>query len=57
MCRRVLTRVAINRRRGTAEDQRLYSPLVLSEVSRGQPTQFRGSVFVPQEDPQGTPGF
>jgi CRISPR-associated protein Csx10 len=30
---RVLTRVAINRRRGTAEDQRLYSPLVLSEVT------------------------
>lgn len=47
---RVLTRVAINRRRGTAEDQRLYSPLVLSEVSAGQPTQFRGSVFVPEAD-------
>jgi CRISPR-associated protein Csx10 len=30
---RVLTRVAINRRRGTAEDQRLYSPLVVSEVT------------------------
>jgi len=31
---RVLTRVAINRTTGTAEDQRLYSPLVLSEVVR-----------------------
>lgn len=28
---RVLTRVSINRRRGTAEDQLLYSPLALSE--------------------------
>jgi len=30
---RVFTRVAINRRRGTAEDQLLYSPLALSEVN------------------------
>lgn len=47
---RVLTRVAINRRRGTAEDQRLYSPLALSEVTRDQPTQFRGSIVVPDGD-------
>lgn len=31
---RVLTRVAIDRRRGTAVDRRLYSPLVISEVQR-----------------------
>ncbi|NTV65440.1 MAG: CRISPR-associated RAMP protein Csx10 [Oscillochloris sp.] len=36
---RVLTRVAINRQRGTAEDQRLYSPLVLTETS-----SFLGSI-------------
>jgi CRISPR-associated protein Csx10 len=30
---RVLTRVAINRRRGTAQEGLLYSPLVLSEVT------------------------
>lgn len=55
---RVLTRVGINRRRGTAEDGRLYSPLVLSEVTHvkrdGQlnpePTQFRGSIVIPDGD-------
>jgi CRISPR-associated protein Csx10 len=53
---RVLTRVAINRRRGTAEDQRLYSPLVLAEASREhsgdtfEDTQFRGSILVPDSD-------
>jgi CRISPR-associated protein Csx10 len=53
---RVLTRVAINRRRGTAEDQRLYSPLVLTEASREhstdafEDTQFRGSILVPDSD-------
>jgi CRISPR-associated protein Csx10 len=52
---RVLTRVAINRRRGTAEDSRLYSPLVISEVMEGrykQPTatRFLGSIVVPDED-------
>lgn len=53
---RVLTRVAINRRTGTAEDQRLYSPLVLSEVVRDkdtdqlQPTLFRGTVVLPDGD-------
>lgn len=45
---RVLTRVAINRRRGTAEDARLYSPLVLSEVTNGAPTQFLGSAALPE---------
>lgn len=46
---RVLTRVAINRTRGTAQDGRLYSPLVLSEVDRkaGAPSVFFGSVVVP----------
>lgn len=45
---RVLTRVAINRRRGTAEESRLYSPLVLSEVTNDQPTRFVGSIVVPE---------
>lgn len=45
---RVLTRVAINRRRGTAEERRLYSPLVLSEVTNNRPTQFVGSIVVPE---------
>ncbi|MEI8165885.1 MAG: CRISPR-associated RAMP protein Csx10, partial [Chloroflexales bacterium] len=44
---RVLTRVAINRRRGTAEDARLYSPLVLSEMTNGGPTQFLGDLALP----------
>lgn len=49
---RVLTRVAINRRRGTAEDQRLYSPLVLNEYVKDDsgaalPTTFRGSIELP----------
>ncbi|MFV9504100.1 MAG: type III-B CRISPR module-associated Cmr3 family protein [Oscillochloridaceae bacterium umkhey_bin13] len=30
---RMLTRVAINRQRGTAQDSRLYSPLAISEVT------------------------
>jgi CRISPR-associated protein Csx10 len=34
VAQRVMTRVSINRRRGTAEDQRLYSFLALSEVNR-----------------------
>lgn len=48
---RVLTRVAINRQRGTAQDSRLYSPLVLSEVDSKAhaPTLFRGSLVVPAE--------
>lgn len=54
---RVLTRVAINRRRGTAEDGRLYSPLVINEVMEDRckqlvPTRFRGSIFVPDGDRQ-----
>lgn len=58
---RVLTRVAINRERGTAEDRLLYSVLAINEVSTGRvsqaadqvlavdafPTQFIGSVGVP----------
>jgi CRISPR-associated protein Csx10 len=55
---RALTRVAINRRRGTAEDQRLYSPLVINEATRTKdeekqgpfvPTRFVGSLVVPAE--------
>ena len=46
---RVLTRVGINRQRGTAEDQRLYSPLAISEVTEHQPTRFLGSLIVPAE--------
>jgi CRISPR-associated protein Csx10 len=50
---RVLTRVAINRQRGTAEEGRLYSPLVLSEVTYDKelkeyaPTKFLGNARVP----------
>lgn len=50
---RVLTRVSINRQRGTAEDERLYSPLVLTEASYDkeqdcvQPTRFLGSLVLP----------
>lgn len=48
---RILTRVAINRQRGTAENQRLYSLLAISETtevnSRRVPTRFRGSVVFP----------
>lgn len=53
---RVLTRVAINRQRGTAEDQRLYSPLVLNEASYDPatntvtPSQFLGSITVEPAD-------
>lgn len=52
VAQRVLTRVAINRRRGTAEEGRLYSPLVLSEVMVNRdnalvPTRFLGSIVVP----------
>lgn len=41
---RIVTRVAINRERGVAEDTRLYSPLVLQEGSR-----FVGSIAVPED--------
>lgn len=49
VAQRVLTRVAISRSRGTAEDQRFFSPLVLSEVTDQAPTVFRGSVTAPAE--------
>jgi CRISPR-associated protein Csx10 len=46
--------VAINRRRGTAEDRRLYSPLVINEVTRDgdhlAPTRFVGSVAFPSDN-------
>ncbi|NJN19622.1 MAG: hypothetical protein HC822_26965 [Oscillochloris sp.] len=54
---RVLTRVAINRRRGTAEDQRLYSPLVINEAQFDcqaealRPTRFLGSLELPPDLP------
>jgi CRISPR-associated protein Csx10 len=41
---RALTRVGINRRRGTAEDRRLYSPLVLSEVTPMPPRDTQGRI-------------
>lgn len=49
---RVLTRVGINRRRGTAEEGLLYSPMVLSEAmdveeNHFEKTQFRGSIIFP----------
>ncbi|HEU4322609.1 MAG TPA: CRISPR-associated RAMP protein Csx10 [Roseiflexaceae bacterium] len=50
---RMLTRVAISRRSGTAADQQLYSPLVLNEVNsndRDQPTMFLGSAVLPDGD-------
>lgn len=53
VARRMLTRVAISRRTGTAADQQLYSPLVLSEVNSNdpnQPTVFLGSVVLPDGD-------
>lgn len=54
---RILTRVGINRHRGTAEDQRLYSLLAIREtteakaggVRRRVPTRFRGSIALPDE--------
>jgi CRISPR-associated protein Csx10 len=49
---RVLTRVAINRRRGTSQESMLYSPLVLREMMNDQPSQFRGTLVVPDEDKQ-----
>lgn len=52
---RVLTRVSINRRRGTAEDTRLYSPLVISEVMEDRDkqltnTRFSGSIIIPDDE-------
>ncbi len=53
---RVLTRVAIDRQRGTAAASRLYSPLVLNEVmylkeeDTYYPSTFRGSVSLPDDD-------
>ncbi len=48
---RFLTRVSINRQRGTAEDQRLYSLLAIRETtevnSQRVPTRFRGSMALP----------
>ncbi len=50
---RLLTRVAINRQRGTAQESRLYSPLAISEVNEQDtgrvPTLFLGSLIVPDK--------
>jgi CRISPR-associated protein Csx10 len=54
---RVLTRVAINRQRGTAQDQRLYSLLAIRETTevetedgaRRAPARFRGSIALPAD--------
>jgi CRISPR-associated protein Csx10 len=53
---RVLTRVGINRRRGSAEEGRLYSPLVINEAvyeagqSEPRSSRFRGSVTLLDRD-------
>ena len=53
---RVLTRVAINRQRSTAEDQRLYSPIVLTEATynsktkQAVPSCFLGSISLDTAD-------
>ena len=50
---RVITRAGINRKRGTSQDNILFSPLVLNEVTYlpneqdPQPTQFVGSIVAP----------
>lgn len=48
---RVLTRVSINRTRGTAQDGRIYSPLVISEVDQKTmaPTSFISQLRVPDD--------
>lgn len=48
---RLLTRVAINRRRAVAEDELLYSPIVISEGRRDSdgkyyPTRFRATITI-----------
>jgi CRISPR-associated protein Csx10 len=42
---RLLTRVAINRRRGTSEDELLYSPIVISEAARERDGKYRAVSF------------
>ena len=42
---RLLTRVAINRRRGTSEDELLYSPIVISEAARERDGKCRAVSF------------
>lgn len=48
---RLLTRVALNRRRRVAEDQLLYSPTVVSEAQDDQPARFASQVIVPDDLP------
>jgi CRISPR-associated protein Csx10 len=46
---RLLTRVALSRRRGVAEDELLYSPMVIAEATRkreNERTEYHDSVFV-----------
>lgn len=53
---RMQTRVGINRQRGTAQADRLYTVLAIREVIPNQaafvPTRFLGSVFVPNQASQ-----
>jgi CRISPR-associated protein Csx10 len=49
---RLLTRVGINRRRATAEEQVLYSLEVLNEVQSGQPAFYQGKILVPDDRAQ-----
>ena len=54
---RILTRVALNRRRGVAEEGLLYSPFVLTEGERitgekgveSQPSRFVGLIWAPKD--------
>jgi CRISPR-associated protein Csx10 len=49
--KRLLTRVGINRRRATAEEQILYSLEVLSETNaKGNPSRFVGNILVRDDD-------
>jgi CRISPR-associated protein Csx10 len=48
--KRLLTRVGINRRRATAEEQILYSLEVLNETQEKKPMVYRSSIMVENED-------
>ena len=49
---RLLTRVGINRRRATAEEQILYSLEVLNEVQNDHPAFYQGKILVPDDRAQ-----
>ena len=48
--KRLLTRVGINRRRATAEEQVLYSIEVLNETENQQPVVYRSSILVEDDN-------